>query len=72
VIGVRFAQSNDLIHPITFNSNGANMDHSMFLTFLVALAAMLSLAVTMYLVELRGKRIDERVRRIRRLVEEGV
>jgi hypothetical protein len=32
---------------------------------------MLSLAVTMYLVELRGKRIDERVRRIRRLVEEA-
>ena len=41
----------------------------MFLTFLIALAAMLSLAVTMYLVELRGKRIDERVRMIRRLAE---
>ena len=62
VIGVRVAQRNELIHPITFNSNGANMDGSMFLTFLVALAAMLALAVTMYLVELRGKRIDERVR----------
>jgi heme exporter protein C len=72
VLGVRFAQSNDLIHPITFNSNGANMDRSMLFTFLVALAAMLSLAVTMYLVELRGKRIDDRVRRIRRLVEERV
>ena len=71
VIGVRVAQRNELIHPITFNSNGANMDTSMFLTFLVALAAMLALAVTMYLVELRGKRIDERVRLIRRLAEEG-
>jgi len=69
VLGVRFAQRNELIHPITFNSNGANMDGSMFLTFLVALAAMLSLAVTMYLVELRGKRIDDRLRAIRRLAE---
>jgi heme exporter protein C len=69
VLGVRFAQRNELIHPITFNSNGANMDGSMFLTFLVALAAILALAVTMYLVEIRGKRIDDRVRTIRRLVE---
>jgi low temperature requirement protein LtrA len=45
------------------------MDGSMFLTFLVALSAMLTLAVTMYLVELRGKRIDERLRTIRRLAE---
>ena len=69
VLGVRVAQANELIHPITFNSKGANMDGSMFLTFLIALAAMISLAVTMYLVELRGKRIDERVRMIRRLAE---
>src|SRR5947199_5342809 len=69
VLGVRFAQRNELIHPITFTSNGANMDGSMFLTFLVALAAILALAVTMYLVEIRGKRIDDRVRTIRRLVE---
>jgi heme exporter protein C len=69
VLGVRFAQRNELIHPITFNSNGANMDGSMFLTFLVSLAAILSLAVTMYLVEIRGKRIDDRIRTIRRLVE---
>jgi heme exporter protein C len=67
VIGVRVA--NDLIHPITFNSRGANMDTSMFLTFLTGVAAMISLAVTMYLVEMRGKRIDERLRHIRRLAE---
>ena len=67
VIGVHVAQTNDLIHPITFNENGANMDGSMFLTFLVALAAMITLAVTMYLIELRGKRIDDRLRAIRRL-----
>ena len=67
VIGVHVAQTNDLIHPITFNENGVNMDGSMFLTFLVALAAMISLSVTMYLIELRGKRIDDRLRAIRRL-----
>jgi hypothetical protein len=39
----------------------------MFLTFLVALAAMLSLAVSMYLVEMRGKRVDERMAQLRRL-----
>lgn len=67
VIGVHVAQTNDLIHPITFNENGVNMDGSMFLTFLVALAAMITLSVTMYLIELRGKRIDDRLRAIRRL-----
>jgi heme exporter protein C len=67
VLAVRVSQ--ELIHPITFNRNGANMDGSMFLTFLVSLAAMLLLAVSMYCVELRGKRLDERVRRIRRLAE---
>jgi uncharacterized membrane protein len=45
------------------------MDTSMFLTFLTGVAAMISLAVTMYLVEMRGKRIDERLRHIRRLAE---
>jgi len=69
VIGVRVAERSGLIHPITFDSGGANMDTSMFVTFLVAVAAMMSLAVTMYLVEIRGKRIDERLRQIRRLAE---
>ena len=57
----------DVIHPITFTDRGASMDGSMLFTFCVALAAMLSLAVAMYLVELRGKRLDEQVSRLRRL-----
>ncbi len=65
VLAVRLSQ--ELIHPITFNSNGVNMDGSMFLTFCVSLAAMLSLATAMYFVEMRGKRIDERMRRLRTL-----
>jgi heme exporter protein C len=67
VLAVRVSQ--ELIHPITFDENGANMDGSMFATFLVAAAAMLMLAIAMYCVEMRGKRLDERVRRIRRLAE---
>jgi heme exporter protein C len=69
VIAVHTAQ--DIIHPITFSRSGANMDSSMLLTFLVSLAAMLSLAVAMYCIEMRGKRIDERLRELRRLVEAG-
>jgi len=69
VIAVHMAQ--DAVHPETFDTNGAHMDASMFLTFLVALAAMAALAVAMYLVELRGKRIDERLTTLRRLAGEG-
>jgi hypothetical protein len=65
VLAVHLGQ--DVIHPITFTDRGANMDGSMFFTFCVSLAAMLSLAVAMYLVELRGKRLDEQVSRLRRL-----
>jgi heme exporter protein C len=69
VLAVHLGQ--DVIHPITFTRHGANMDNSMRLTFLVSLAAMLTLAYAMYQVELRGKRLDERVARIRRLAREG-
>jgi heme exporter protein C len=65
VLAVRLSQ--ELIHPITFNENGVNMDGSMFLTFCVSVAAMLALATAMYFVEMRGKRIDERMRKLRTL-----
>jgi heme exporter protein C len=67
VLAVHLGQ--DVIHPVTFTDRGANMDGTMLFTFLMALAAMLSLAVAMYLVELRGKRLDEQVTRLRRLAE---
>jgi len=69
VLAVRISQ--DVIHPITFDSNGPNMDSSMFFTFCISIAAMLCLAGAMYYVEMRGKRLDERVRRIRVLAEGG-
>jgi heme exporter protein C len=68
VLAVHLGQ--DVIHPITFTDRGANMDGSMFFTFCVSLAAMFSLATSMYLVELRGKRLDERVARLRRFAQE--
>ena len=68
VLAVHLGQ--DAIHPITFTDHGANMDGNMLFTFLVALAAMLSLAVAMYLVEIRGKRLDDQVARLRRLAQE--
>jgi heme exporter protein C len=68
VLAVHLGQ--DIIHPITFTDHGANMDNSMLFTFVVSLAAMLSLAYAMYEVELRGKRMDDRVSQIRRLLAE--
>ena len=41
------------------------MTGSMFLTFFVSLAAMLTLAATLFHVELAGKRIDSRLRELR-------
>jgi heme exporter protein C len=68
VLAVHLGQ--DIIHPITFTRHGANMDNSMLLTFLVSLATMLVLAYSMYEVELRGKRLDDRIARLRRLARE--
>ncbi len=70
VLAVHLGQ--DVIHPITFTRHGANMDNSMLATFMVSLAAMLTLAYAMYEVELRGKRLDERMARLRALAREGV
>ena len=63
-LAVRIAQS--LIHPTVFTTDGAAMPRSFLLTFLVALAGVLSLAAAMIGVELRGKRAALRVRELRR------
>jgi heme exporter protein C len=57
--------SEQFIHPVVFTLNGPQMAGSMFLVFCVSLAGMLSLAYTLYRVELAGKRIDLRLRRLR-------
>jgi hypothetical protein len=44
------------------------MSGSMFFSFCVCLAAMLSLASALYLLELAGKRIDARLRELREVL----
>jgi hypothetical protein len=44
------------------------MAGSQFLTFVVCLAAMLSIAYTLYRIELAGKRLDARLRELRELL----
>ena len=62
-LAIRLA--NDFIHPTVFTSEGPQMAGSMFFTFCVAWAAMLTLAGALYHVELAGKRIDADLRELR-------
>jgi heme exporter protein C len=63
IAAVHIAQS--LIHPTVFTSNGPQMDSTMFTTFLVSWAAVVAIGASLYMVELRGKRVDARLRRLR-------
>jgi len=65
-LAIRLA--NQLIHPVVFTLQGPQMAGSMFLTFCVSLAAMLTLAATLFHVELAGKRLDARLRELRELL----
>ncbi len=65
-LAIRISKS--FIHPVVFTSNGPQMTGAQFLTFCVALAAMLSLFATLYRVELAGKRLDIRIRELRELL----
>ena len=66
-LAIRLSQR--FIHPVAFNEHGTNMAGSQFFTFCVALVAMLSLAATMYNVELAGKRLDSRLRELREALQ---
>jgi heme exporter protein C len=65
-LAIRLSRS--FIHPVVFTSHGYNMTNSQFLTFVVCLAAMLSLFVTLYSIELAGKRLDASLRELRELL----
>ena len=65
-LAIRLAE--DFIHPTVFTRDGPQMTASMFTTFCVSLAAMLTLFATFYSVELAGKRIDSRIRELRELL----
>jgi heme exporter protein C len=60
--------SKQFIHPVVFNSHGPQMTHAQFATFVVCLAAMVTLFATMYAIELAGKRLDSSLRELRELL----
>jgi heme exporter protein C len=63
-IAVRAAQS--LAHPRVLSDTGGNMPGSMFLTFLVSLAAMACLFVTLWKYELTSKQATFQLRALKR------
>jgi heme exporter protein C len=67
VLAIRLSER--FIHPVAFDKGGPNMAGSQFLTFCIAVAAMLAVAATLYNLELAGKRLDERLRELRELRE---
>jgi heme exporter protein C len=65
-LAIRLSRS--FIHPVVFTSHGPQMTGTQFLTFCVALLAMLTLFATLYQLELAGKRLDARLRELRELL----
>jgi hypothetical protein len=63
-LAIRLA--NDFIHPTVFTSRGPQMSTSMFIAFCVSWAALLFIAATFYTAELAGKRLDAKLRELRR------
>ena len=63
-LAIRLAEG--LIHPVVFDRDvGSNLAGSQLLTFLVCFAGTLTLAASLYVNELTGKRVDERLRELR-------
>jgi heme exporter protein C len=63
-LAIRLAEN--LIHPVVFSRDvDENLTAGQFLTFLVCLAGTFALAGALYLNELTGKRVDERLRELR-------
>ncbi len=65
-LAIRLAES--LVHPVTFTRDGPQMAGSQFATFVVCLAAMLSVGFALYRIELAGKRLDQRLKELRELL----
>ena len=64
---VRMAEA--YTHPEVLSQTGGNMPGSMFLTFLVSLAAMTLVFTTLWKLELTSKHAGEQLRRLRRRLE---
>jgi heme exporter protein C len=64
-LAIRLAQK--FIHPVVFTRHGPNFGGWILVTYLVAQAAVIVLAYTLYRVELAGKLLDARLRELRRV-----
>ena len=63
-MAIRLAEG--LIHPVVFDRDPSdNLAASQLTTFVVCFAATLALAASLYVNELTGKRVDERLRELR-------
>ena len=67
ILAIRLSER--FIHPVAFDKGGPNMAASQFATFCVALAAMFTLAATLYHLELAGKRLDLHLRELREALQ---
>ncbi len=65
-LAIRLAES--LIHPTVFTRDGPQMEGSQFLTFCIAMLAMVVLFAMLYQLELAGKRLDTRLRELREVL----
>jgi heme exporter protein C len=65
-LAIRLSQK--FIHPVVFTRHGANFHGSMRVTYVVTQIAVLTLAYTLYRVELSGKRLDLRIRRLKEAI----
>ncbi|HMI98733.1 MAG TPA: cytochrome c biogenesis protein CcsA [Gaiellaceae bacterium] len=65
-LAVRIAGT--ILHPTIFTHKGANLPGTMLVSVAVCFAGMLTLAATLYRVELAGKRIDASLRELRELL----
>jgi heme exporter protein C len=63
-LAIRLAQH--FIHPIVFTRDGPQFGGWILVTYIVSQIAMLVLAYTLYRLELSGKRLDLRLRELRR------
>ena len=71
LIPVSFAAirlAKNLIHPVVFTLHGPNFGGWILVTYCIAQTAMLVLAYTLYRLELGGKRLDTRLRRLREVL----
>ncbi len=64
---VRVARS--FVHPVVFNSSGANMPDSMLVWFIVGQVAMLGVFLTVLQLELIQRRADRALRRVKARLE---